>query len=294
MYVVTGSTGNTGNIVARELLKQGKTVKVVSRNAAHLKDLEDLGAIAAVGDLSDSAFVTELLDGANGAYLMIPPRFDAADFRAYQKSIAENFARALRKHQVPQVVTLSSYGAHVVDGLGVVSGLYPMEDKLNTIDGISVRHIRAGYFYENFFASIPVIKQQGFLGGFPIKGDVPLHMVHTSDIGETAANLLSDPSWRDRKAIFLSYKQPYTLQQAATILGKAIGKDLDYVAFPSEGAREAMIGMGMSESLADNYVEFSEGTNAGSLSEENGLHEKINSPTSLHDFAKEFAAAYEI
>ena len=44
MYVIAGASGNTGKIVAQELLSHGKKVKVIGRNAGHLKPLVDKGA----------------------------------------------------------------------------------------------------------------------------------------------------------------------------------------------------------------------------------------------------------
>ncbi len=293
MYVVTGATGNTGKIVAEQLLAAGKKVKAISRSETHLKDMVAKGAIPAVGDLGDAAFVKSSFQGAEGAYALIPPRFDAPDFRAYQKEIAQNLARAIEANDVPYVVTLSSYGAHLREGAGVVSGLYPLEQFINKISATSVLHLRAGYFLENFYASIPVIKEQQILGGFPITGDVELEMVFTADIGKTAADKLLKKDFQGNQVAFLSSKHSYTLNEAAKILGKAIGKpELTYVAFPAEGARQAMVGMGMSESLADQYVEFSKAASEGKLSGENGHHPKIDTPTSLEDFSKFFAGAF--
>jgi len=39
MYVVLGASGNTGHVVAKNLLAQGQKVRVVGRNAAHLQPL---------------------------------------------------------------------------------------------------------------------------------------------------------------------------------------------------------------------------------------------------------------
>lgn len=293
MYVVTGATGNTGKVVAEQLLANGKQVRVISRSAEHLSDLKDKGAEPAVGDLSDADFLKTAFQDAQGVYAMIPPRFDAPDFREYQRQIAQNIADAVRENQVSHVVALSSYGAHLADGAGVVSGLYPLEQSLNAIDGTHVVHLRAGYFFENFFASIPVIKEQDILGGFPIAGGVEIGMVHTPDIGKVASNYLLQKNFTGNNVVFLSYKNAYTLNQAAQILGKAIGKeDLSYVAFPADGAKQAMVGMGMSESLADNYIEFSQAASAGKINEDTENHPKVDTPTSLEDFAKIFAAAY--
>ena len=39
MYVITGATGNTGSIVAHNLLNNDQEVKVISRNKEKLKHL---------------------------------------------------------------------------------------------------------------------------------------------------------------------------------------------------------------------------------------------------------------
>jgi len=223
-----------------------------------------------------------------------PPKFDAPDLRAYQREVAKHVAEAVKANQAPYVVTLSSYGAHLPDGGGVVSGLYPMEQHINEVEGTHVTHLRAGYFFENFFASIPVVKEQGVLGGFPIAGDAEMDMVWTRDIGNTAADKLLQKNFEGNNVLFLGHERPYSLNQAATILGKAIGKeDLNYVAFPADGAKQAMMGMGFSESLADQYVEFSRAASQGKLMEDNANHPKKNADTSLEDFARIFAKAYK-
>jgi len=294
MYVVTGATGNTGKVVAEKLLAAGKEVKVISRSEDRLIKLKEKGAIPAVGDLGDMNFLKEVFEGAEGVYAMIPPKYDASDFRAYQRTIGSNLTEAIKANEVPYVVTLSSYGAHLEDGAGVVSGLYPFEQGLNQLNKTHVIHLRAGYFFENFYASIPVVKDQNILGGFPIAGDARLNMVFTPDIGHVAAEKLINKDFDGKNAVFLSSEKEYTLEEAASILGKAISKpDLPYVAFPAEGAKQAMVEMGMSESLADQYVEFSKAASEEKLSSDNKNHETINTTTSLEDFSSYFAKAFE-
>ena len=37
MYVITGASGNTGNVVARRLLAEGRKVRVIGRSAENLR-----------------------------------------------------------------------------------------------------------------------------------------------------------------------------------------------------------------------------------------------------------------
>ncbi|HEX5434483.1 MAG TPA: NAD(P)H-binding protein, partial [Candidatus Angelobacter sp.] len=73
MYVVTGATGNTGRIVANRLLDAGKKVRVISRNAEHLKRFVARGAEPFTADLQDLAALTRAFSGAEAVYAMIPP-----------------------------------------------------------------------------------------------------------------------------------------------------------------------------------------------------------------------------
>jgi len=53
MYVVLGASGNTGHVVATNLLSHGKKVRVVGRNAAWLQPFTSKGAEAFTSDLSN-------------------------------------------------------------------------------------------------------------------------------------------------------------------------------------------------------------------------------------------------
>ena len=78
MYVITGATGNTGHIVAKRLLEQGKNVRVIGRTAEKLAKLTSLGAEAFVGDLGDAQALAKAFSGAEAAYVMLPPDLGSA------------------------------------------------------------------------------------------------------------------------------------------------------------------------------------------------------------------------
>lgn len=52
MYVVLGASGNTGHVVANNLLASGQKVRVVGRNAAHLQALAAKGAETFIADVT--------------------------------------------------------------------------------------------------------------------------------------------------------------------------------------------------------------------------------------------------
>ena len=95
MYVITGATGHTGKRISENLLAAGKSVKVIGRSADKLADLATKGATPAVGDLHDTDFLTAAFQGATAVYLMIPPKFDTADWPAYQRELISAYIPAL-------------------------------------------------------------------------------------------------------------------------------------------------------------------------------------------------------
>ncbi len=51
----------------------GHTVTVISSKSAKQKDIEELGAAAAIGSLEDVDFLTSTFTGADADYCMVPP-----------------------------------------------------------------------------------------------------------------------------------------------------------------------------------------------------------------------------
>lgn len=127
MYVITGATGNIGKRIAENLLARGEEVNVVGRSAERLQPLVDKGATACVGSVEDTAFLTGAFSGCKAAFLMIPPDYQAEDFRGYQNRVGESIANALKDGGLEYVVNLSSLGAHLSERTGPILGLRDQE-----------------------------------------------------------------------------------------------------------------------------------------------------------------------
>jgi len=289
---VTGATGNVGKELALELLARDVKVRAIGRSLERLRALTEKGAEAWVGSMEDEAFLTKALTGAGAAFVMIPPNFAAPDFRAYQRGLVATIGRALEKAGVTHVVSLSSIGADLPAGTGPIAGLYDLEQRLNAIADLNAIHLRAAYFMENNLNSIGLIKGQG-LNGSPLRADLALPMIATRDIAAVAAELLAAPTFTGKSARELLGPRDYTPAEVTSVLGRAIGKpDLAYLAFPYPEARKAMVGMGFSEPLADVFLEMQKAMNDGRVGAREKRSATNQTPTTLEDFAKTFAAAY--
>ena len=294
MYVVLGASGNTGHVVAKNLLARGQKVRVVGRNAAHLQPLVAEGAEIFIGDATDASALTKAFCQADSAYVMIPPNHTSNDFRAFQDRASDAIAAAVRNAGVKNVVSLSSFGAEKPSGTGPVVGLHNLEQKLNQIDGTNVLHLRAGYFMENTLPQAGAIRKLGTAVG-PVSANLKLPMIATRDIGAAAADALVRLAFRGKQTQELQGQRDLDYTEATTIIGKAIGKpDLGYLQAPDNQVQAAMVQMGMSENFAGLIREMAAALNTGHMRALEPRTASTTTPTKFETFvAESFVPAYQ-
>jgi uncharacterized protein YbjT (DUF2867 family) len=294
MHVVLGASGNTGHVVAQNLLARQQKVRVVGRNAAHLQTHAAQGAEIFIADVTDAAALTKAFHGADSAYVMIPPNPSSNDPLAYSERAGDAIAAALKNAGVKNVVVLSSIGADKSEGTGPVVGLYKLEQKLNQLDGANVLFLRAGYFMENTLPQAVVISKMGLVVG-PIRPDLKLPMIATRDIGAAATNALLNPSFRGKQTQELLGPRDITYPEVAAIIGKAVSKPgLQYKQLPDEQMRPALVQAGMSEQFARLLLEMAATLNSGSMRALEPRTSRNTTPTTYEDFVAEvFVPAYQ-
>lgn len=293
MYVVLGASGNTGHIVAKNLLAQQKKVRVVGRNAAHLQSFAAQGAEPFVGDVIDASALSKALQGADSAYVMIPPNLTSNDPLGHYDRVGDAIAAAVRNSKIKKVVALSSIGAHMPSGTGPVVGLHNFEQRLSQIAGTDVLFLRPAYFMENTLPQVGAIRMMGAVAG-PLRPDLKLAMIATRDIGSAAADALLKLDFRGKQTRELLGQRDLNYTEVATIIGKAIGKpDLKYVQPPNDQMRAALVQSGMSEKLAELLLEMAESLNSGYMRALEPRTSNSTTPTSYETFVAEtFVPAY--
>ncbi len=65
---VSGSLGNIGQQLVKKLVAAGQTVTVITSNETRKKDIEALGVTAAIGSVSNAAFLTSAFTGADAVF----------------------------------------------------------------------------------------------------------------------------------------------------------------------------------------------------------------------------------
>jgi uncharacterized protein YbjT (DUF2867 family) len=293
MYVIAGATGNTGGVVAEKLLASGAEVRVIGRDAKRLERFSRNGAEAVVADMTDAAALEKAFSGARAVYAVMPPNILAPDVRAYQELVTDSLAVAIRNNGITYAVALSSTGADKSYGTGLVLGLHSLEKKLEAIDGLNVLSLRCGHFMENLLNQIGIIQSLGFMAG-PVRADVPLPMIATSDIGVAAAESLAKLDFVGKQTRELLGARHVTNTESAKIIGAAIGKpDLAYRQVPASILKPAMMKMGMSSSMVDLILEMSDALNTGHMKSQEPRSGRNTTATTLETFVAEvFAPAY--
>lgn len=292
---LTGSLGRIGEPLTKTLISQGHTVTVISSKHKRKAAIVALGATAAIGDLNDINLLASTFTGSDVAYVMAPPAnyFDPElDLLKYFRGLGHSFAAAAKQSGVKRIINLSSIGAHMDGGNGILKGTYHVEQSLNSLPAdVNICHIRPTSIYYNLFGFTEVIRYQDRIASNLGPDDVNVH-VATEDIAAEVADEINNPT-RGRSVRYVASEEA-TGKEVATTLGVAIGKpDLRWVEISDEAYARSLIEVGMQPAIAHGLTEMYAAIRTGKLYE----HYRSHPPSTLgnvklKDFAKTFAVIY--
>ncbi|HLK27994.1 MAG TPA: NmrA family NAD(P)-binding protein [Puia sp.] len=294
--IVTGSLGNISKPLTEKLVEKGHDVTVISSNADRQKDIEAIGAKAAIGTMQDADFLTKTFTGADIVYCMetLGHGFffnQQLDYMSAILHIGNNYKQAIEQSGVKKVVHLSSIGAHTGQGNGMLAFHYRVEKILEELPkSVSIKFMRPVGFYYNMLAFIPVIKSAGSIIQ-NYGGDEKEPWVAPVDIAAVIAEEMEKPF--EGRTIHYIASDEASPNEIAKLLGEAIGKpDLKWIVIPDEQMLSNLVAAGMNPGVAKGFVEMNAGRRGNSLYEDYLRNRPVLSNTKLTDFAKEFAAAF--
>jgi uncharacterized protein YbjT (DUF2867 family) len=291
MITVFGASGNTGGAAAATLLGHGKKVRVVGRRPDKLRPLVEAGAERAIGDIEDGGFVREALEGAEAAYVLIPPNMAVSDFRAYQRRVVDAVVSGVEATGLRYLVLLSSLGAHHPAGTGPIVAVHGFEQRLNKLAGLNALYVRAGFFMENVFMGMGSIKAAGVYGG-PMPAEVAVPMIAAADIGAYAGGRLSKLDFSGKSVVHLLGPAPVSQTELVETLGRAVGKPIRYVQVGLEDVEKGMLQSGLAPSVVSVFLEMYRAAGQGLVAPEEGKPVEL-ATTTFEAFAKNvFAPAF--
>ncbi|AMP99091.1 epimerase [Pedobacter cryoconitis] len=296
MYIVTGSTSNTGSVVAHQLLDAGKKVRVIGRSLEKMAPFLNRGAEAFVAGPTDAQALIQAFKGAKAAWIMLQPNYiaDSADFTGYQAQVTDAIAQAITANPLEYAVTLSSWGADLESGSGPVLGLHQMEQVMNTLSIQNLLHLRAGYFMENTLSYLPSILKNGKVSG-PFDQNILLPFIATKDVGYMAAKALINLTFKGKLVQELHGQRDLSIREATAMIGNAIGKPgLVYQQNTIQGFKSDLIAAGFSANVVALMEEVVIGINSKHITTSQKRTIASTTSTSFENFLEEsFVPAYD-
>lgn len=289
--IVTGSLGHISKSLTETLIKQGHDVTVISSKADKQKEIEAIGAKAAIGSIEDVDFLANTFKGADVVYCMTPPDFSKADLVAHNSQTGRNYRDAIKASGVKRAIYLSSFGAHNSSGVGLIVGAHNAEQALRELKDVAISFMRPTSFYYNFNNYIPIIKSAGFIA-FNYGGDDVLQMVAPKDIAAAIADEIEN--FKEGHTVRYVCSDERNCNEVAKVLGNAIGKpDLKWNLISDEQVQAGFESAGLPKMLASQLTEMYAGLHNGKMAEDYLKNKPaVMGKIKLEEAAKEFAEAY--
>ena len=281
---ITTPTGHIGSALVRRLLDAGRTdLRLLLRDASRL-DADVREAVETrEGVLQDAETVRAATEGVDALFWLSPNDWTTDSLFGWYEALGRSAANAVEANGIGHVVDLSSEGAQDRDGHGPVSGLGRIEDALNATDA-AVRHLRPGFFFENFEAQIPAIQNAGAVF-FPMPPSTTTGMIATADIAARAADFLLDLSWSGTDTVLLQGPRDLSYAEAAEILTDALGRDVGARQVPPDALGQQLAGMGATPEWVDGMVTLYTSIGTEDYSDQ-ARTPASTTPTELGDWAR--------
>lgn len=284
MILVIGATGNTGRETALSARAAGAAVRALVRNPAKATDLAAAGIEIAKGDLDDAGSLAAAMGGVDKVFLVT-----TADQRLAEVQTAA--ISAARAAGVEHFVKLSVLGAAADAPVQLARWHYRAEEALKA-SGLSWTVLQPNSFMQNFLGFAPTIVTDGAI--YAPVGQGRVSHVDVRDIAAAAVAALTTPG-HEGQTYAVTGPEALSYDEAARVIGKAIGKDVRFVDVPPDAARQSMLSSGVPGWLVDDLVVLMNGVYAKGYAA--GVSDAVPKLTgrparSFAQFATEYASVF--
>lgn len=256
MIVVTGATGQLGQLVIEHLLKRVPASEI----AAAVRNPDKAGALAARGITVREADYDR-------------PETLARSFAAGDKVLlisSSEIGRRLPQHQAVidaarrANVGLLAYTSllHADTSPLPLAAEHKATEAALRASGLPVTILRNGWYTENYLAGIDAILAHGAVLG--CAGDGRIASAARNDYAEAAAVVMSG-SGHAGKTYELAGDQAYTLADLAAEIAAQAGRPIAFHNLPQAEYRSVLVQAGLPEGLADLLAESDTGAAQGGL-----------------------------
>lgn len=271
MIVVTGASGQLGQLVIQNLLRELPAAQIVAavRQPARASHLAALGVQVRQADYTQPATLDAAFKGAQKVLLIssnemgqrLPQHRNAIDAAQRAGVALLAYTSVLRADTSPLGLAAEHLATEAL-----------IEDS-----GLPAVLLRNGWYTENYLASIPAALQHGaFIGS---TGEGRIASAARADYAAAAAAVLLRPD-QAGKIYELAGDESYTLAELAAELSRQSGKTIPYVNLPQAEFKAALVGAGLPEPFAALLADSDAGAAKGALFDDQGqLGRLIGRPT---------------
>lgn len=271
MIVVTGATGQLGHLVISSLLKRIPASDIVAavRDPNKAADLAALGVQVRQADYDQPAGWDAALQGADKVLLISS---NAIGQRARQHQAVIDAA----KREGVKLLAYTSVLRADTSILGLAGEHKDTEAAIRAC-GVPYVFLRNGWYTENYAMGIPTALQLGSVFGCASEGRIS--GAARADYAEAAAVVLTSEG-QAGKTYELAGDTGFTLAEFAAELSRQSGKTIPYVDLAEAEYKNALLGAGLPEFLAELLANSDAGVAKGALFDESRqLSKLISRPT---------------
>jgi len=243
--VVTGATGQLGQLVIDELLTRVPADQVVAvvRDKAKAAALAERGVQLRFGDYNKPESLADAFREGDSVLLISGSELGR---RVAQHGAVVDAARAAG---VAHLVYTGILGGPDADF--ALADEHKATEQAILDSGLTYTFLRNGWYSENYTAQIPVQLEHGVVGS---AGDGRIGSAARADYAAAAATVLTADGHANT-AYELSGDQSWTLAEYAAELTKQSAKDVAYLDLPGEALQGILTGAGIPEPVAQLLVD---------------------------------------
>src|SRR5262249_40984389 len=181
MLLLAGATGSAGSFIAKEFVQERVPVRVLVRNRAKARGLEEVPTVEIVeGDMSRPNSLASALDGVHRVLMISAPTLDMVETQ-------RTFIDACKAAGVRHVIKFSGLDARTDTAFPFGLMHKEIEEYLEE-SGLAWTHLRPTGFMQEYLREAPSIINEGAL--YLALGDVRLNPVDLADVGKVGFLLL--------------------------------------------------------------------------------------------------------
>lgn len=279
-YLITGSTGNIGSLVAESLIAAGERPRAFVRDAEKARARFGKKVEIRTGDLADAASLRAALVGVDVLFLL-----NSGHTLAELDALA---AEAAKRAGVKRIVKLSSLDARQGVGTGVwhAAGEAAIRES-----GIAFTFVQPTGFMSNALYWARTIREKGVVESATGHGKIPF--VHPRDIADVVVAAMRREELVGR-SLGLTGPEALSYEQMGAMIGAAIGREIRFVEISEEEARAQQVAWNSPEPMLEARLSIFRAIHEGRMAEVTDTVENVlgRQPVSFGEWVKENAAAF--